>query len=137
MEMIMKILTSAMSHRMMNRVSMPAIIAVAASIMAGCASIPAPTGQLAVSKAAVTSATRAGGNEFAPLELKSAVDKMQGAEQAMAANNFPLAKQLAEEAQVDANLAETKTDLAKTQKAVDDSLESNRVLREEINRMTP
>ncbi len=130
----MKLLTKTLSNRMMNRVSVPAIIVVAVTFMAGCASIPAPTDQLAVSKAAVTSATRNGANEFAPLEIKSAMDKLQGAERAMAKDDFPLAKKLAEEAQLDAKLAETKTDLAKTQKSVDDAEESNRVLRDEINR---
>ena len=51
--------------------------------IAGCAGIP-PTEQMAVSKVAVSNASSAGGNEFAPLELKSAMDKMDAAEQAMA-----------------------------------------------------
>jgi hypothetical protein len=135
MEMIMKLLANTLSNRM-DRISVPAIIAVTTIFMVGCASIPAPTEQLAVSQAAVTSATRDGGNEFAPLELKAATDKMQRAELAMSKNDFPLAKQLAEEAQLDAKLAETKTDLAKAQKSVDDARESNRVLRDEINRTT-
>jgi len=122
------------SNRNMKRVGVPTIIAVAAIMIAGCASNPAPSEQLAVSKAAVTSAIRDGGNEYAPLELKSARDKMEAAEQAMAAEEYILAKRLAEEAQLDAKLAETKTDLAKAQKSVDDAEESNRVLREEINR---
>ena len=115
---------------------MPAIIVVTAVFMAGCASVPPPTEQLAVSKAEITSATRNGGNEFAPMELKSAMDKMEGAERAMAAKDYTLARRLAEEAQLDAKLAETKTDLAKAQKSVDDARESNRVLREEIQRTT-
>ena len=109
-------------------------IAITTVLMVGCATTPAPTEQLAVSKAAVTSASRSGSNEFAPLELKSAMDKMEGAEKAMAAKDYPRAKQLAEQAQLDAKLAETKTDAAKAQKAVDSSRESNRVLREEIKR---
>lgn len=132
----MKILTNLRSNRMMNWVGVPTVIAVTAIFMVGCASIPAPTEQLAVSKAAVTSATRSGGNEFAPLELKSAMEKMEGAERAMDAKDYPLAKRLAEQAQLDAKLAETKAGLAKAQKAVDDAQESNRVLREEIKRTT-
>lgn len=132
----MKILTNPRSNRMMSWVGVPTVIAVTAIFMVGCASIPAPTEQLAVSKAAVTSATRSGGNEFAPLELKSAMEKMEGAERAMDAKDYPLAKRLAEQAQLDAKLAETKAGLAKAQKAVDDAQESNRVLREEIKRTT-
>lgn len=132
----MTILTNPRSNRIVNWLGVPTVIAVAAIIMVGCASMPAPTEQLAVSKAAVASATRSGGNEFAPLELKSAMEKMEGAERAMGAKDYPLAKRLAEQAQLDAKLAETKAGLAKAQKSVDDAQESNRVLREEIKRTT-
>jgi len=132
----MKILDNHGSNRSAMWVGAPAIVAVATIFMAGCASIPAPTEQLAVSHAAITSATRSGGNEYAPLELKSAMEKMERAEQAMQKEDYLLAGRLAEQAQLDAKLAETKTDLAKTQKTVDDTEESNRVLREEIRRTT-
>lgn len=121
----------------MTWVSVPAFVVATTIFVVGCASVPAPTEQMAVSKAAVTSASRDGGNEFAPLELKSAMEKMEGAERAMAADDYPLAKRLAEQAQLDARLAETKVGLAKAQKSVDESKESNRVLREEIKRTTP
>ncbi len=132
----MKILDNHGSNRSAKWVGVPAIVAVTTIFMAGCASIPAPTEQFAVSNAAISSATRSGGNEHAPLELKSAMDKMERAEQAMQKEDYLLAGRLAEQAQLDAKLAETKTDLAKTQKTVDNTLESNRVLREEINRTT-
>jgi len=124
------------SDRNMNRLSVTTIITVTAIMIAGCASNPAPSEQLAVSKAAVTNASRNGGNEYAPLELKSAMEKMDGAERAMDEEDYPLAKRLAEEAQVDAKLAEIKTDLARVQKSVEESQESNRVLLEEIKRTT-
>ncbi|MES2365309.1 MAG: DUF4398 domain-containing protein [Pseudomonadota bacterium] len=107
-----------------------------AIFVAGCASVPPPTEQMAVSKAAVARASNTDTNEFAPLELQSAKDKLARAERAMAQENYQLAKQLAEEAQVDAKLAEAKSQSAKTQKAARDSQESIRVLREEINRKT-
>lgn len=132
----MKILDNPGTNRSAKRVGVPAIVAVVTIIMAGCASIPAPTEQFAVSHAAIASATRSGGNEYAPLELKSAMEKMERAEQAMQKENYLLAGRLAEQAQLDARLAETKTDFAKTQKTVDNTQESNRVLREEIKRTT-
>jgi len=129
----MKIPANPVSSQILNRLRVPAVVA--AMLIAGCATTsPPPTEQLAVSKAAVATATRNGGNEFAPLELKSAIDKMERAERAMAAEEYSLAGQLAEQAQVDARLAEIKIDLARAQKSVDDSQESNRVLREEIKR---
>jgi hypothetical protein len=105
----------------------------AAIIIAGCAGIP-PTEQMAVSKVAVSNASSAGGNEFAPLQLRSAMEKMDAAERAMAAEDYVLAKQLAEEAQVDAQLAAATARSAKAQKAASALQEDNRVLRKEIDR---
>ena len=110
-------------------------ITVAATIlMVGCAGIPAPTEQMAVSKVAVSNATSAGGNEFAPLQLKSAMDKMDAAERAMTAEDYLQARQLAEQAQVDAQLATTTARSAKAQKAAGALQDDNRVLRQEIDR---
>ena len=103
----------------------------------GCASTPAPTSQLAVSRAAVMNASNADTNQYAPVELKSARDKLIAAEQAMAAKNYELAQQLATEAQVDARLAESRTQSAKAQKAAQDSQDATGVLREELNRKAP
>jgi Domain of unknown function (DUF4398) len=103
-------------------------------LILGCAGIPAPTEQMAVSKVAVTNATSAGGNEFAPLALKSAIEKMDAAERAMTVEDYLQARQLAEQAQVDAQLAATKARSAKAQKAAGALQEDNRVLRQEIDR---
>ncbi len=104
--------------------------------MTGCASTPAPTEQMAISRAAVSNASSAGSNEFAPLLFKSATEKMDGAERAMADKNYELARQLAEQAQVDAQLAEATTRSVKAQKAADALQEDSRVLRQEIDRKT-
>ncbi|WP_445369616.1 DUF4398 domain-containing protein [Methylomonas sp. BW4-1] len=106
----------------------------ALTIVAGCASLPPPTEQIAVSKAAVNRASSAGGNEYAPIPLKAAVEKMDAAERAMAQEDYLLARQLAEQAQVDAQLAAATARSAKAQKAARELQESNRVLREEIDR---
>lgn len=124
--------------RIITRVGLGGV-AVIAMFMAGCASvsIPPPTEQIAVSKATVTRAASVGGNEYAPVELKSATEKMNAAEQAMAKNDYVKAKRLAEQAQVDGKLAETKAALAKAQLAVRNAEESDRVLRQEIYRTAP
>jgi Domain of unknown function (DUF4398) len=110
-------------------------MAVASTILiVGCAGTPAPTEQMAVSKVAVSNATSAGGNEFAPLQLKSAMEKMDAAERAMTAEDYLLARQLAEQAQVDAQLAATTARSVKAQKAAGALQEGNRVLRQEIDR---
>lgn len=113
-------------------------VAVAASIfMSACASTPpapAPTEQMALSRSAINSASSAGGSEYAPVQLKSAIDKMDSAERAMGAKNYGLARQLAEEAQVDAQLAATAARAGKAQRAADALQQSDQVLKKELNR---
>lgn len=127
----MKFFYPPKSKQMMQKLG---VAAASAFLIFGCAGIPAPTEQMAVSKVAVTNATSAGGNEFAPLLLKSAMDKMDAAERAMTAENYLQARQLAEQAQVDAQLAATTARSAKAQKAGAALQEGNRVLRQEIDR---
>lgn len=128
---MMKNLYQGKSYQMLRRIG---ITAGAVMFMAGCASTPAPTAQMAVSRAAVTEASNAGSNEFAPVQLKSAMDKMAAAERAMKDKDYVLARQLAEQAQVDAQLASATARTAKAKKAADAVQEDSRVLRQEINR---
>jgi len=131
---MMKNLCTDKSHRSMARIGLPPIIAGAAIFIAGCASTPAPTEQVAVSTAAVAQAVTAGGTESAPTEMRTAREKLDRANLAMAAKDYDRARWLAEEAQVDAQLAETKAHSTKAKKAADELQEDSRVLREEINR---
>jgi hypothetical protein len=109
-------------------------ITVATVITVGCASLPAPTEQMAMSKLTVSNAGSAGGNEFAPLQFKSAQDKMDAAERAMVKEDYLSARQLAEQAQADAELASAMARSAKAQKAAGSLREGIRVLRQEIDR---
>ena len=104
-----------------------------ALFIAGCAGNP-PTEQMAVSKVAVSNASSSGGNEFAPILLRSAMEKMDAAERAMTDEDYVLARTLAEEAQADAQLATATARSAKAQKAASALQEDNRVLRREIDR---
>ncbi len=129
----MKNLPQLKSNRMMKSMG----FAMAASIlMAGCASTQAPVEQMAVTRSAVSNAMSAGGNEYAPIQFKSANDKLDAAEKAMTNKNYDLAKQLAEQAEVDAKVAASMARSAKAQKAADALQEDIRVLRHEIERKT-
>ncbi|MBC3806541.1 DUF4398 domain-containing protein [Undibacterium seohonense] len=101
----------------------------------GCSSMKTPaTADVAVSKAAVDNAVGAGGAEFAPVEMSAAREKMRLANAAMAAKDYPLAIELANQAQVDAKLAQSKANSAKAQVAADALQEDIRIMREEFNR---
>ena len=113
-----------------------AVGACAAVILAGCASVPAPTEQMAVSKSAIANAASAGGAEAAPVEMRSAQDKLDRANRAMDRKEYVEARQLAEDAQVDARLAEKKAESTKAGKSAAVIEEDLRVLREELARKT-
>ncbi|MCW9057945.1 MAG: DUF4398 domain-containing protein [Gammaproteobacteria bacterium] len=109
-------------------------IGLAAVLIGGCASVPAPTEQLAVSQQAVSSAASAGGNEYASADMRAAQDKLDRAIQAMAEKDYENARLLAEQAEVDAQLAASKAGSAKAQQAAATVVEDSRVLRQEIDR---
>jgi hypothetical protein len=104
-------------------------------VLAGCAvQAPAPEKQVTLATQSIAQAEKSGAVEFAPVELKSARDKLSQAKLAMDKEENLKAKRLADEAMVDANLAEAKARSAKSQKVVEELQESIRVLREELNR---
>jgi hypothetical protein len=133
MENMMKNLNYLRSHQVIRGI----VVSVAAAVItAACASVPPPIEQMAVSRAALNNANSAGANEFAPIQLKSAMEKMDGAERAMTEKDYSLARQLAEEAEVNAKLAGLTARSVKAQKAADAIQEDSRVLRNEIDRKT-
>jgi hypothetical protein len=104
-------------------------------LTAGCSSLKTPaTSSVAVSKAAVDNASDAGGSEFAPLEMNAAREKMALANKAMAAKDYKLARDLANQAQADAKLAQGKANSAKAQAAATALNDDLRVLRQELDR---
>lgn len=105
-----------------------------AALASACASTPAPTEQMAVSRSAISNAVSAGGAEHAAVEMTSAHEKMRRANIAMGKEDYDSARRLAEEAQADARLAEKKAHSEKAQRAANVMQEDIRVLREEINR---
>ncbi len=99
-------------------------------LLAGCAGTP-PTAQMAVTQSAVNEAVSSGGNQFAPIETKSAQDKWTEAQAALSNENYADAKRLAEQAEWDARLATRKTQAAKAAAALQDAQNSIQQIREE------
>ena len=95
--------------------------------------IPA-TADVAVSKNAVENAVSAGAAELAPAEITAARSKMMLANQALAAKDYALARDLATQAQADARLAQSKANSAKANAAANALDADLRVLREEVDR---
>ena len=108
-----------------------------ALLLSACASKGvAPTAQLATARASVAQAEGVGARDAAPLELLSARDKLRQAETATREERFAQATQLAEQAEVDAELAERKARAAKAQAAATELARGNEMLRSEAERKT-
>jgi uncharacterized lipoprotein YmbA len=115
---------------------MAGVAVAAAVLMAGCANTEPPIEQMAVSRAAVSNAISAEGNQYAPVQLRSASEKLEAAERAMAAKDYELALRLSEQAEVDAKLSAEMARSAKAQKAADAVQDDIRILRQEIERLS-
>jgi hypothetical protein len=109
-------------------------IAGALLALAACASTPPPTSQMAVANAALAHAVAAGSVEYAPTEMAMARDKMNQANLALAARDNDRALALAQQATLDAQVAEAKAESQKASKSAVALQEAARALREEMAR---
>jgi Domain of unknown function (DUF4398) len=91
---------------MTQRIICSSACAAVITALTACVSGPVPLEQLAVAKASVQRAEQAGATELAPVELSTARDKLQRAEQAAQNHQGQTATMLADQANVDAELAE-------------------------------
>jgi hypothetical protein len=126
------------TYRTMAVTTLTTLAAASAVLLAlgGCASTPMPTAQLAVAEAAVQRANTTSTQESAPAELATAVGKLARARSAVTAGDAVLARRMADEATVDAQLAEQRAAAKRATLAASESENAARVLREEINRKT-
>ncbi|MDO9505191.1 MAG: DUF4398 domain-containing protein [Hydrogenophaga sp.] len=111
-----------------------ALTALTLTLMACATKIAAPTQELALSRAAIEAAARAGAAELAPTELNIARQKQVMADTAMTQEQYDRALLLSNEVQVDARLAEAKARSTRANRAAGEIREDGRVLRQEINR---
>lgn len=111
------------------------LLACAAALVAvGCATAPPPNEQLAVAKDSVQRAESAGAVDLAPVEMAAARDKLTRAEQAAAHRDAVPATELAEQADVDAKLAEATAQEHRSHKAAMELDASLQALRNEATR---
>jgi hypothetical protein len=104
--------------------------------LAACASTPIPNEKIAVAKASVQRAEQSGAPELAPVELAAARDKLNRAEKAAADHDAQPATTLAEQANVDAQLAEATAAQQRSHKAAMEFDASMQALRQESIRST-
>ncbi len=113
-----------------------AVIAAIFAGLAACASTPIPNDKIAVAKVAVQRAEQAGAPELAPVELATARDKLARAEKAAVDRQAEPANMFAEQANVDAELAEATAREQRSHKAAMEFDASMQALRSESLRAT-
>jgi hypothetical protein len=89
---------------------------------------------VAVSRNAVENAVQAGAGTLAPDEITMAREKMLKANQALAAKDYKLARELAMQAEADAKLAQSRANSAKATAAASALDADLRALRQEVDR---
>ncbi|BBP84991.1 hypothetical protein PHLH8_46330 [Pseudomonas sp. Pc102] len=112
---------------------MTALVAGGTVLLAGCAGNP-PTEQFAVTNTVVKSAVSAGAPQYAPVEMKTAQDKLAQAENLLREERYDEARRIAEQAEWDARVAERKALATKAQKTLDDAQKGVQQIREEGSR---
>jgi len=101
-------------------------------VLAGCASMPPPTAEVAAAGAAITVAATPDGQHYAADELAAAHNELVAAQAAMAKQDYDQALQLAAAAQADADLANAKGRALGAQAAVAAKTEDNATLRRRL-----
>lgn len=105
--------------------------------LAACASNPAADEKIAVAKASVQRAEGSGAPEFAPVELGTARDELARAEKDNADRELQPAINLAERANVDAQLAEATAQEQRAHKAASEFDTGIQTLQQESARSSP
>jgi hypothetical protein len=112
----------------------PATLVAAALALLGCAATKPPTAKLSTAEVAVKKAEESDAGQHAPLELRVAREKLDKARRAMDDEEYDRARRLADEAFVDAQLAEARARSAKAKQAASAVRKSVEALRSEAAR---
>jgi hypothetical protein len=109
-------------------------ISIAAGLALACESTPPPRDSIAEAEAAIAQARAREADEHAPLSLRKAEDKLEQAKAAARDDDtYGTSRRLAEQAQVDAQLALVEAEKAQAEKNFEELERTVRALDEEID----
>jgi len=122
------------STRLIRPLSIGAVVGLSALVI-GCATTPMPVDRIALAHAEIQRAERAGADELAPVPLQAAREKLAAAEASPhSADGALAARRLADEAEVDARVAEASAQAAQSERAAAELDKSLDALRTETSR---
>jgi hypothetical protein len=110
------------------------LVLLLATGLGACASVPPPESQMGKADLALRKAEQADAAHFAPLEMRTARTKLEAARAAMREKQNLEARRLAEQAKLDALLAEATAQTAQRQEAADTIRADIEALRAEAER---
>ncbi|HEY8010348.1 MAG TPA: DUF4398 domain-containing protein [Rudaea sp.] len=108
-------------------------LAFCVSQLTGCAQTKPPLAQLDDAGRRVEAARGDGAATYAPMELRTAAERLSLARAAMKDEDYDQAAQLADEAQIAGELAQAKTRLGKARERVDTRTQENAQLRSDLS----
>jgi hypothetical protein len=109
-------------------------VSLAAVVAAGCATHHHPSPRVSAAEVELRQAETSGAAQYAPLELRLAREKLDRARRALDADDVDRARRLSEEALVDAQVAEAKTNSEKARRNAEEVRKSIEALRSEATR---
>ncbi len=110
------------------------VIAMLVAVLSACSGTPKPKAEMALSNSALQNAQVAGASKHAPIELRTAQEKQALADSAYSKDKFTTAKQLSEQAAVDAEFAKAKSEAQKSRLALEEVEDSISLIRTELDR---
>ena len=110
----------------------PIFIALFCLVFTACATVRPDTSILETAEEAIRAAEAVGGNEFAPVEMRFAREKLESARIGMEKEKYEVAMYLVDESEINSELAIEKSRTAKSRRRVNELRKSNAELEERM-----
>ncbi len=110
----------------------PILIIVVCVLLSACTTVQPDPNVLVTAEKAIQAAVAAGGDEFAPVEMRFAREKLETARIGMEKEKYEVAVYLLEEAEINAELAIEKSRTARLRRQVNEMRKSNEELDAEL-----
>lgn len=112
----------------------PILIALICLFFTACTTVRPDTSILEVAEQAIRAAEAVGGDEFAPVEMRFAREKLESARKGMEKEKYEVAVYLVEESEINSELAIEKSRTAKSRRQVNELRKSNEELEERLRK---
>lgn len=106
----------------------PILIALFCFVLAACATVRPDAAIFDAAEQAILAAEAAGGDEFAPVEMRFAREKLQSAKKGLEKEKYDVSVYLVEESEINSELAIEKSRTAKLRRQVNEMRKSNEEL---------